>query len=47
MNSQRMVNCVKLKEELPGLPFKPLKSDLGQLIFERVSMQAWQMWLQE
>lgn len=47
MNAQRMVNCVKLKEELPGLPFKPLKSELGQLIFERVSMQAWQMWLQE
>ena len=47
MNQQRMVNCIKLKEELPGLPFKPLPSELGQRIFEQVSAQAWQMWLTE
>ncbi len=42
-----MVQCIKLKRELPGLPFKPLPTELGQQIFEQVSMQAWQMWLTE
>ncbi len=42
-----MVNCIKLGRELPGLPFKPLPTELGQKIFENVSMQAWQMWLTE
>lgn len=47
MNQQRMVQCIKLGKELPGLPFKPLPTELGQKIFEQVSMQAWQMWLTE
>ena len=47
MNEPRMVNCIKLGRELPGLPFKPLPTELGQKIFENVSMQAWQMWLTE
>lgn len=42
-----MVQCIKLGKELPGLPFKPLPTELGQRIFERVSMEAWQMWLTE
>ena len=47
MNQPRMVMCKKLKQELPGIPFKPFKDDFGQLLWENVSMQAWQQWLRE
>ncbi len=47
MNQPRIVLCQKLKKELPGLPFKPFPNELGQLIFDHVSFDAWQMWLQE
>ncbi|MGI9228743.1 MAG: oxidative damage protection protein [Gammaproteobacteria bacterium] len=41
----RMVNCIKLKQESEGLPAPPYPGELGQRIFEQVSAQAWQMWL--
>ena len=47
MNQPRMVMCKKLGQELPGIPFKPFKDDLGQLLYDNVSLQAWQMWLRE
>jgi Fe-S cluster biosynthesis and repair protein YggX len=43
----RIVKCIKLGQELPGLPFKPFPTELGQQIFDNVSLQAWQMWLAE
>ena len=42
----RTVNCVKLSKELPGIPFKPFDNELGQRIYDEVSMEAWQMWLE-
>jgi Fe-S cluster biosynthesis and repair protein YggX len=45
MAEQRMVKCVKLGRELPGLQAPPLKGDLGQRIFENVSQEAWKMWI--
>lgn len=42
----RMVNCVKLGRELPGLERLPYPGELGQRIFENVSQQAWEMWMQ-
>ena len=42
----RMVNCVKLSKELPGLPFKPFQDELGQRIYDNVSMEAWRMWIE-
>jgi len=47
MNQQRLVHCKKLGKELPGMPFKPFPDELGQEIYDNVSMAAWQMWLQE
>jgi Fe-S cluster biosynthesis and repair protein YggX len=41
----RMVQCVLLKQELPGLPRPPYPGALGQRIYEQVSAQAWQQWL--
>lgn len=41
----RMVQCVLLKQELPGLERPSYPGPLGQRIFEQVSAQAWQQWL--
>jgi Fe-S cluster biosynthesis and repair protein YggX len=41
-----MVQCVKLQRELPAMPYKPFDDDLGQRIYDEVSMEAWQMWLE-
>ena len=42
----RMVNCTKLGQELPGLEKPPFGGELGERIFENVSEQAWQMWIE-
>lgn len=47
MSPSRTVFCKKLQQELPGMPFKPFTDEFGQLLYENVSMQAWQMWLKE
>jgi Fe-S cluster biosynthesis and repair protein YggX len=40
----RMVFCVKLKQELPGLDAPPWPGPLGQRIYDQVSREAWEMW---
>ena len=40
----RMVKCVKLGKELPGLDAAPWHGELGQRVFENVSAEAWKMW---
>lgn len=42
----RTVNCIKLGQEAEGLKMPPYPGELGQRIFDNVSMQAWQQWLQ-
>ncbi len=42
----RMVKCAKLGRELPGLEKPSYPGELGERIFENVSQQAWDMWLQ-
>ena len=42
----RTVNCIKLGHEAEGLKMAPYPGELGQRIFEHVSKQAWQQWLQ-
>ena len=43
----RTVNCVKLNKEAEGLDRLPYPGDLGQRVFDNVSKEAWQMWLQQ
>ncbi len=43
--AQRMVKCVKLKKELPGLDEAPWPGELGQRIYDNVSQEAWNQWL--
>ena len=44
--AERMVKCVKFGKELPGLDEPPWPGELGQRIYESVSQQAWEMWLE-
>lgn len=43
--AQRMVKCVKLHKELPGLDEAPWMGELGQRIYDNVSQEAWNQWL--
>ncbi|MBK1726740.1 oxidative damage protection protein [Halorhodospira neutriphila] len=43
----RTVYCVKLQQEAEGLERPPYPGELGQRIYEHVSRQAWEMWLQQ
>ena len=42
----RMVNCVKLNRKAEELTFAPLQGELGKRIYENVSQEAWQAWLE-
>lgn len=41
----RMVQCRKLKQELPGLDMPPFPGPKGQEIFDNISKQAWGEWM--
>jgi Fe-S cluster biosynthesis and repair protein YggX len=41
----RMVKCVKLGREAPGLDYQTYPGELGKRIFENVSKEAWQLWM--
>jgi Fe-S cluster biosynthesis and repair protein YggX len=43
----RMVQCVKLGRELPGLNRPPFGGELGKRVFENVSQEAWGLWQQQ
>ena len=43
---ERTVFCEKLKQQLPGLAEPPFDSELGQKIYEHVSQQAWNQWME-
>lgn len=42
--ADRMVKCVKFGKEMPGLNETPFDGELGQRIYDNVSMDAWRMW---
>lgn len=42
----RMVNCVKLKREAEGLAAPPYPGELGVRIWQSVSKEAWEQWVQ-
>jgi Fe-S cluster biosynthesis and repair protein YggX len=41
----RVVQCVLLKREAPGLDRAPYPGELGQRIYENVSKEAWSRWI--
>ena len=42
----RTVHCVYLGREAAGLDRPPYPGELGQRIFDNISKEAWQEWLQ-
>ena len=42
----RMVNCVKLGRELPGVVYRPFDNELGKRIYDNVSQDAWRQWIE-
>ena len=42
--AERLVKCVKLNKELPGLSETPFDHPLGQRIYDNVSKEAWASW---
>jgi len=43
---ERTVFCVKLQKQLPGLDDAPFDTELGRRIYENVSQQAWNQWME-
>jgi Fe-S cluster biosynthesis and repair protein YggX len=41
----RMIDCVKLGKSAQGLNAQPYPGELGKKIYEQVSAEAWQLWL--
>lgn len=42
----RTVYCQKLKQELEGLDSQPLPGELGEKLYNHISKEAWNMWLE-
>lgn len=42
----RMVQCVKLKREAQGLDHPPYPGDLGVKIWQSISKEAWEQWIE-
>ncbi len=40
----RLVQCVKLGRELPGLEEPPFPGELGQRIYDHVSAEGYELW---
>ena len=40
----RIVHCVKFQKDLPGLDAPPWPGELGQRIYDNVSLEAWRLW---
>jgi len=41
----RTVNCQKLSKEAPALAFQTWPGELGKRVFENISAEAWDMWV--
>lgn len=40
-----LIYCVKLQKEAEGLAHPPLPGEFGKKIYEHISKEAWQLWL--
>ena len=41
----RKVQCLKLGKEAEGLDYVPYPGELGQRIYDNISAQVWQQWI--
>lgn len=45
VNMTRMIQCIKLKTEAEGLEFPPYPGEVGTKIWQSISKEAWQQWI--
>jgi Fe-S cluster biosynthesis and repair protein YggX len=45
MAEERIVHCVKLDKDLPGLAKPPIPGEMGQRVYDNVSKEAFKMFL--
>jgi Fe-S cluster biosynthesis and repair protein YggX len=43
----REIFCHKLHKQAQGLAYVPFPGELGQRIYQEISQEAWQMWIQQ
>jgi len=43
---EHRVFCAKLKKDLPGLDEPPFDTELGRKIYDNISEQAWNQWVE-
>jgi len=41
----RIIHCQKLDKEAEGFERAPYPGELGQRVYEHISKEAWQLWL--
>lgn len=41
----RTIQCKKLKKEGEGLSYQPIPGELGKRIYENISKEAWDKWI--
>ena len=41
----RMIDCVKLKQQAEGLDYPPYPGEVGKKIWQSISKEAWQGWM--
>jgi Fe-S cluster biosynthesis and repair protein YggX len=44
---ERIVTCIKLGGERPGIRKQPFNNELGEYIFANLSQEGWEEWLTE
>ncbi|UDG82651.1 oxidative damage protection protein [Candidatus Vallotia cooleyia] len=43
----RIIHCAKLCQEAEGLDYPPLPGEIGRRIYEHISREIWQTWIQK
>ena len=46
MAEERIVHCIKLDKDLPGLTKPPIMGEIGEKVYESVSKEAFKMFLE-
>jgi Fe-S cluster biosynthesis and repair protein YggX len=46
MAEERIVHCIKLGKDLPGLTKPPIMGEVGQKVYDNVSKEAFKMFLE-
>lgn len=43
----RIIFCQKLQKDAEGLDFPPYPGELGEKIYQKISKEAWELWINQ